>query len=419
MVGASRRTASLALLERLSVPPSELPAVLEPLLAGAGADVAGVVVLSTCNRTELYASCRRFHGGVEELAASLADRAGVAVSELVPHLSVLHDDTALTHLFRVAAGAESVMIGETEILGQVKRALSAAEAQGSASPLLSRAFRHAVQVGRRARAETGVGAGSSSLPAFAVRRAEEHLGSLRDRPALVIGAGAMGRAVAIALTRAAVADIAIAGRGTDRAAALAAAVEGRVVAPDGLRQALETVDVVFTATTSPGCLDHGLCASVMARRPDRPLLIVDLALPRDVDPAVATLTGVTLFDLDDLRATTTQALAGRRRHLPEVERLVAGQVDQFLQETSVREMTPLVSALRCRVEEVRQLELERWQARFGPLDPEAMALAEAITAGVAAKLLHGPTVRLKDAAGTAEGEIYRHTLAELFDLVRT
>jgi glutamyl-tRNA reductase len=311
------------------------------------------------------------------------------------------------------------MLGETEILGQVKRALSAAEAQGSASPLLSRAFRHAVRVGRRARAETGVGAGSSSLPSLAVRRATAHVGCLRDRHALVIGAGAMGRAVAVALERAGVRDIAIAGRGSDRAAALAAAVEGRVVAPDGLRQALETVDVVFTATTSPGCLDHGLCASVMARRLDRPLLIVDLALPRDVDPAVATLTGVTLLDLDDLRATTTQALAGRRRHLPAVERLVAAQVDQFLQETSSREMTPLVSALRCRVEEVRQLELERWQARFGPLDPEAMALAEAITAGVVAKLLHGPTVRLKDAAGTAEGEIYRHTLAELFDLVRT
>jgi glutamyl-tRNA reductase len=417
MVGASHRTAPLSLLERLSVPTSELPPTLEALTAGA--DVAGVVVLSTCNRTELYACCRRFHGGVEELVSFLARRAGLPVAELVPHLSVLHDDTALTHLFRVAAGAESVAVGETEILGQVQRALSAAEELGSVPPLLSRGFRHAVRAGRRARAETGIGEGTTSLPWLAVRQATDRCGTLGDRQALVVGAGEMGGAVAAALARAGVAGIAVAGRGTERAAAVAAAVGGRLVAPEGLSEALQAADVVFTATTSAGCLlDRKLCASVMARRPHRPLVVIDLALPRDVDPHVATLSGVTLLDLDDLRATASEALAGRRRHLPEVDRLVATEVERFLRETSAREMGPLVSALRCRIEDVRRAELRRWQARLGALDPQALALAEEITAGVVAKLLHGPTVRLKDAAGTAEAELYRHALVELFELSR-
>ncbi len=413
MVGASHRTAPLGLLEALSVSSSDLPGVLEELVAG---EVAGVIVLSTCNRTEVYASCRRFHAGVEQLAGFLAARAGLALDELVPHLSVLHDDKALHHFFRVAAGADSAVLGETEILGQVQRALAASETQGSATPLLTQAFRHAVRVGRRARAETGVASGASSLPRLAIRRAADQLGGLQDRHTLVLGAGEMGAAVAAALAGRR-AGVAIAGRGTERAAAVAAAVGGRLVPGDDLCAALEEADAVFTATTSPGwLLDRATCASIMARRPQRPLVIVDLALPRDVDPDVANIPGVTLFDLDGLQAMAAEALAGRREHLPEVERLVTVEVEKFLRETSAREMSPLVSALRCRVEEVRRAELARWQARLGPLDPEALELAEAITAGVVAKLLHGPTVRLKDAAGTAEGALYRDALVELFDL---
>jgi glutamyl-tRNA reductase len=415
MVGASHRTASLALLERLSVRSAELSDVIEELAAGV--EVVGVVVLSTCNRTEVYACCRRFHAGVEELVTYLADRAGISPAELVPHLTVLHDDTALTHLFRVAAGAESAVVGESEILGQIQRALSMAEASSAASPLLARAFRHALRAGRQARARTGVGTGPCSLPSIAVRRAAESLGGLRERQALILGAGEMGSAVGSALAGAGVAGVAVAGRGSDRAAAVASASGGRAVAATDLDQTLEHVDVVFTATTSPDRLiDRRLCASVMARRPHRPLVIVDLAMPRDVEPDVATIPGVTLFNLDDLKAMAAEIVAERRRHLPDVERLVAAEVEKFLRETSAREMTPVVSALRCRVEEVRRAELERWRDRFGPLEPQALALAEAITAGVTAKLLHGPTVRLKDAAGTKQADLYRHALVELFEL---
>ncbi len=415
MVGASHRRASLALLERLSVRTADLSGVLGELTARV--EVAGVVVLSTCNRTELYACCRRFHGGVEELVDFLARRAGVAAAELVPHLIVSHDDTALTHLFRVAAGVESAVMGETEILGQIRHALSRAEADGAASPLLSRAFRHAIRTGRRARAATGVGTGPSSMPSIAAQRAADHLGGLVGRHALILGAGEMGRAVGAALGRAGVAGIDVAGGGSTRAEALAATLGGKVVASGGLAEALEVADAVFTATTAPGFLIHRqLCASVMARRRHRPLAMVDLAMPRDVDPEAATVPGVALFDLDDLKATAAEVLAERRRHLPDVERLVAGEVERFLRETSARDMTPLVSALRCRVEDVRRAELRRWQARIGPLDPRAAALAEEITAGVVAKLLHGPTAKLKDSARTARAETYRSVLVELFDL---
>jgi glutamyl-tRNA reductase len=415
MVGASHRTAPLTLLERLSIPAADIAGALGDL-ARLG-DVSAVVAVSTCNRTELYASCRRFHGGVEQLAGFLAARAGVPLADLVTNLSILHDDTVLSHLFRVAAGAESAVVGETEILGQLQRALTSAEAQGTTSAVLGRAFRHAVRAGRRARTETGVATGSSSLSWLAVQRAAAALGGLEGRRVLVIGAGEMGRGVAPAVARAGAREIMIAGRSTDRAADVAAAVRGRVVTAENLDGALEAADAVFTATSAPeSVITRQMVAAVMDRRPDRPLAIVDVAVPRDVDADVTTVAGVSLADIDDLRQSAAEALEDRRQHLPAVERLVAEEVDRFLRESRARDAAPLVSALRCRVEDVRRAELRRWQARFGDLDPEALALAEAVTAGVVAKLLHGPTVRLKEAAGTADAALYRDALVDLFQL---
>jgi glutamyl-tRNA reductase len=415
MVGASHRTAPLTLLERLSIPGGDLAGALGDL-ARLG-DVSGVVAVSTCNRTELYASCRRFHGGVEQLAGFLAARAGVPLADLAGSLTILHDDTALSHLFRVAAGAESVVVGETEILGQLQRALTSAEAQNTTSAVLGRAFRHAVRTGRRARAETGVATGSSSLSWLAVQRAASALGGLEARRVLIIGAGEMGRGVATAVARAGAREIIIAGRSTERAADVAASVGGRVVTGENLDGALEAADAVFTATSAPmSVVTRPMVAAVMVRRPDRPLAIVDLAVPRDVDADAGTVSGVSLADIDDLRQAAAEALEDRRRHLPAVERLVAEEVERFLRESRARDAAPLVSALRCRVEDVRRAELRRWQARFGDLDPEALALVEAVTAGVVAKLLHGPTVRLKEAAGTADAHLYRDALMDLFQL---
>jgi len=416
MVGASHETAALPLLERLAIGGDDLPGVLGELSGGAA--VEGVIVVSTCQRTEIYACLRQFHNGIEELVTFLAGRAGCGPGALVPHLSVQHGDEALTHLFLVAAGARSVTIGETEILGQLQRAVAAAQARGTSSPLLRRAFDHALRTGRRARAETGIGAGASSLPTLGVRLAGERLDTLGGRSALVIGAGEMGRAAATALRRAGVGDISVVGRTAARAREVAEAVDGRgVVAMDHLAGAVESVDVVLSATSATGyVLDRRLVEDVMARRPTRPLVVVDLAVPRDADPALSSVPGVTLFDLDDLRRAAGGVMAERRHHLPAVEGLVAGEVERFLRETSARDIGPLVSALRCHVEDVRRSEIQRWQARVGPLDPQAVALVEAVTAGVVAKLLHAPTVRLKAVAGTPEADRYREALAALFDV---
>lgn len=233
----------------------------------------------------------------------------------------------------------------------------------------------------------------------------------------MLGAGQMGSTMAQLLSRAGVGSIAVAGRGRERAAAVAAAVGGEPVTAEHLPGALAAADIVLTATTSPDqVLGRELCASVMAGRPERPLLIVDLGLPYDVDPEVAALDGVTLVHLDDLQMAAADALACRRRHLPDVEHVVADEVERFLRQSSAREVAPLVSALRCRVEEVRRAELRRWQARLGPLDSEALTVVEAVTAGVVAKLLHGPTMRLKEAAHAQEAHLYRDALVELFDL---
>jgi glutamyl-tRNA reductase len=283
--------------------------------------------------------------------------------------------------------------------------------------LLRRAFGDALRTGRRARAETRIGAGAWSLPSLGIRGAADRLGTLQGRAALVIGAGEMGRTAATALLRSGVDDITVTGRTGRRAQELAEAVGGRAVGVDRLSDALAAVDVVMTATNGAGLvLDRPLVAAVMARRPARPLVVIDLAVPRDADPALARIPGVTLFDQDDLRRAAIDVLAERRRHLPAVERLVTAEVERFQRETSARDIGPLVSALRCHVEEVRRAELRRWQGRVGPLDPDATALVEAVTAGVVAKLLHAPTVRLKAAAGTPEADRYREALAALFDV---
>jgi len=415
MVGASHHDAPLDLLEQLAVRPADLDAALTRLASCP--DIDGVVILSTCNRTELYASCRRFHAGTEALVAFLADRAGLPADELIPHLRVLHDDTVLTHLFRVAAGVESMVIGEAEILGQLQRALAAAQSAGTACALLSRAFGHATRVGRRARADTGIGRETYSLPALAVKLALRQFETLAECRALVLGAGEMGSTVARVLAKEGTGHITILGRGTERAAAVAAEVGAEALGADRLAEALRTADLVVTATSSSQrVLRRELCAAALADRPQRPLLIVDLGLPHDVDPDVATVDAVTLIDLADLRAAAADSLSARRSHLPEVERIVADEVQRFLRDTAARDVAPLVSALRCHVEEVRRAELRRWQTRFGPLDENALSLVEAVTAGVVAKLLHGPTVRLKESADDAQAQLYRDALTALFDL---
>ncbi len=415
VVGLNHRTAAVGLLERMTVPPAGLPKALHTL-----ADrehLADVVLLSTCNRTEVYARTTRFHPAVDDARHFLAELAGLDPDSLAESLYTYHDDAAVAHLFGVAAGLDSMIIGEGEVLGQVREAWQAAEREGTAGQLLSRTFRHAVHVGKRARHETGIGRHAVSVSSAAVTLATERLGSLAGRQVLLLGAGDVGEGMAVALAGAGVGELVVANRSAARARQLAGRVGGRAISLDEVPDALVHADVLLSSTGAPGVLiERGDIEVVMARRGDRALLVVDVAVPRDVDPGVGQVFGVTLLDIEALRALGEQSLQARRAEIGKVQVIITDELDRFRVERSAREVAPLVATLRARAETVRAGELERRAGRLAALGPETEELVEQVTRAVVNKLLHEPTVRVKDAAGSAQGELLADALADLFGL---
>ncbi|HLF40082.1 MAG TPA: glutamyl-tRNA reductase [Acidimicrobiia bacterium] len=415
VVGLNHRTVPLPLLERVSVSAADLPKALKDLASRE--HLAEVALLSTCNRTEVYALCTKFHPSLQDVSDFLAEQAGMPTPELTEHIYSYYDEAAMAHLFGVAAGVDSVILGEGEILKQVREALKLAEHEGTAHQALTKVFRHAIEVGKRSRAETGIGRGAVSVSSAAVALAAEQLGSLVERRVLVLGAGEMGEGMARSLAGSGVAEVVVAGRGTERAGEVAAKVGARVMPIDRLPEALVAADLVLTSTASPEIvIDRESLEVAMERRFGRPLLIVDIAVPRDVDPGAGDVDGVTLLDMDDLKAFAEHSMDRRRREVARVRRLIAAELERFRAERTAREVAPLVSALRSRGEEVRLAELERFRARLESLDPKAVEAVEALTKGIVAKLLHEPTIRVKDAAGSGRGELYADALTTLFDL---
>jgi glutamyl-tRNA reductase len=415
VVGLNHRTVPLPVLERVTVPSAHVPKALRDL---AGREhLAEVALLSTCNRTEVYACCTKFHPGVADASEFLAEQAGMRAADLSEHIYSYYDEAAIAHLFGVAAGVDSVILGEGQILGQVRDALKVAESEGTAQQALSRVFRHAIEVGKRSRAETGIGRGAVSLSSAAVALATERLGTLVERRVLVLGAGEMGEGMARSLAGSGVAEVVIAGRGTERASELAARVGGRAVPIERLPQALVAADLVLTSTgASDIVISHEDVQVAMERRFGRPLLIVDIAVPRDVDPGVADIPEVTLLDMDDLKAFAESSMDRRRREVARVRRIISAELERLRTERTAREVAPLVSALRSRGEDVRLAELERYRSRLEGVDVRTAEAIEALTRGIVAKLLHEPTVRVKEAAGSGRGELYADALSALFDL---
>lgn len=417
VVGVNQRTVSLDVLERVTVGDAELAKALRRL--GDGSNLSEVVVLSTCMRTEVYARAERFHAGVADIRDFLSEMASGMPEILDDHIYCYYDDAAVSHLFEVAAGLDSAVLGESEILSQVRRAWERACEEGSVGPSLSLLFRHSVEVGKRARSETGIARGITSVSQAAVALAEERLGgALGGRRILVVGAGDMGEGMAAALCASPRgAEVLVANRTWDRAVELAEQVGGTAVALDDLGAVLERIDVALTSAGAPSAiLEAGDLETVMERRAGHPLLIVDVGVPRNVEPAVAELEGVTLLDLDDLRAFAEAGLAGRRREVTKVRRLVAEEVGRHQEELAARQVAPLVTALRRRAEQLRGAELDRQRSRLSALDQRQLDAVEAVTTGLVNKLLHEPTVRLKEAAGSPRGERLAEALAALFDL---
>ena len=384
--------------------------------------VSEVVVVSTCLRTELYAVVDRFHEGVEALQEFLAAKAGAPVTALSEHLTVRFDDAVTTHLFEVAAGTRSAVLGETEVLGQVRRALEAAEAERAAGPVLSGLFRRAVAVGRRVRTATAISRGSTSLSHVAVELATAHVGgSLAGRRVLVVGAGDMGEGVVSALFgRVDPGALVVANRTVGRAQAMADRVGGRAVALSAIADTLGEVDLVLVSTRSATpVLDAEALAGPAARRAAEgrpPLVVIDLSVPRNVEPAARAVPGVALFDMDHLAAHAELTVHARRAELDAATAIVAEEVERYRADDRARGAAPVVSALRSKVDDLARSELDRHRARAQGLDAAQWAEVESVVRDALAKLLHHPTVALKEAAGTARGERLVEALRALFDL---
>jgi len=411
----NHRTASLDLLERTAVDDARLPKVLHDLCART--NLSEAVVLSTCNRTEVYAIAEKFHGGYDDVRNFFVDLSFLPSEDFADHLYVHYDDAAVSHLFRVAAGLDSAVLGESEILGQVGSAWDRARTEGTTGSALNLLFRHALEVGKRVRTETGIGRGITSVAQAAVAMASDRLGSLDGRRVLLLGAGEMAEGMATSLAAAGVGDVVVANRTWETAKTLANNVGGRAVRLADLAAELVTADVLLTSTGARTImLEFADLASAMGHRAGRPLLIVDIAMPRDVDPSAGELDGVTLLDMDDLRRFVDLGVHGRRLEAERASEIVDDELVRYRSTTSAREAAPLVTALRERAEAVRAAELDRLKGRLADLDERERAAVDALTKGIVAKLLHEPTVRLKDAAGTAKGDRLNDALRDLFDL---
>jgi glutamyl-tRNA reductase len=423
VVGLEQKRAPLELLDRVSVTESDTPKALGRLRDQP--NLSEAVLLSTCLRTEVYAVVERFHDGVDEIQEFLAEVSGSSVEALSDYCTIRFDDDVTDHLFSVASGLDSAVLGESEVLGQVRRAWERAQGEHASGPVLGTLFRHAVETGKRVRSETAIARGITSLSHGAVAlAADRRAGGLDGTRVAVIGAGEMGVGVAQALDGRGVEHLIMANRTFERVESLVAglpdtaavSVEARDL--DDLVTLLGEADVAFTTVgTSHPIVTRDLLEAALTRRTGRTdLVVVDLGVPRNVEPVASTLDGLVLLDMDDLRAAVADAITGRQDEVAAATGIVSDEVERYRAASRARDAAPMVSALRSRVEEVRRAELDRQRSKRSDLDDAQWEQVDAVTRAMVAKLLHQPSVTLKEAAGTPRGERLVESLRALFDL---
>lgn len=413
VVGLSHRSAPVTLLERASIASDDVPKALAELVRGP--HVAEALVLSTCNRIEVYADVDRFHGGVHDVTALLARHAGVDIPALGEHLYVHYEDAAVEHLFTVAAGLDSMVVGESQILGQLRLAYRVAGAEDAVGRTLHELCQKALHTGKRVRADTGIDRLGNSLVSVALDQAGAALGQLAGKRALVVGAGSMGALAAATLRRAEIGALAVVNRTRANAVRLVAALNGTAAGLDDLPVEIERADLVVTTTGSTGLVvPYDLVERTLPGRDGRPLVIVDLALPRDVDPAVAELSGVTYIGLDALREVLADS--GVSDDVAAARRIVGDEIAAYLRAQRSINVAPTVAALRARAAEVVDAELVRLDGRLPGLPGNVRDEVGRTVRRVVDKLLHAPTVRIKELADEPGGGAYAEALRELFGL---
>jgi glutamyl-tRNA reductase len=424
VIGLEHKQAPLSLLEAVAVGDADLHKVLTAL--SHRRNLQETVVLSTCLRTEVYSVVDRFHDAVAEVYEVLSEHSGVSTDELAARATVRFDDDVTSHLFSVTAGLESTVLGESEVVGQVRRAFEHAREEGVCGPVLSALFQHALQTGKRVRTETGIARGTTSFAhaAVTVAQGQGDQGSagegLRDKRVVVVGAGEMGLGVSRALcdipAASAPRSIVVVSRSVARAEELVRQADCgsklRAGALEGVHAELAEADVVLSAVAAES---HVLSAAHFSGVVG-PMLVVDLGVPRNVDPVVGTLPSVTLLDMDTLSASVSRALGDREEESVAARAIVADEVERFRTASRQRGAAPVIAALRARLESLRVSELERHRAQLADLNEGEWEQVDVATRAAMAKMLHEPTMLLKETAGTPRGERLVEALRILFDL---
>jgi glutamyl-tRNA reductase len=413
VVGLSHRTAPLTLRERLAFAGGEAEEVLRR--TGTPEAMPERLLLSTCNRTELYALADTTDFGKEQFLGMVRAHRGLDLQEAAGTVYTLAGRDMVTHLFRVASSIDSMIVGEVQILGQVHEAFEIARRAGTAGPLMHRLLDAAFRVGKRVRSETEISIGAVSVSYAGVSLASRIFSDMGQRTALLIGAGETGRLAALHLKEEGIGRIAVANRTHERAVELAAELGGVAVPFDQIEKAMGKAHIVVTATASPEpVIRHEMVKRVIASRGGRTLLFIDIAVPRDVEPSVAKLENVFLYDMDALQGLVKANLERRRREIPKVEAIIGEELDHFYRWYAGLEVTRLIRALRDRFEEVRAREVEKYARKFSDRDREEI---DALTRGIVNKLLHDPTVNIKSFPQHGAGMLGRlDTVRRLFGL---
>ncbi len=419
VVGISHNSAPVALLEQVALGDDDVHKLLHDV---ASSDhVTESCIVATCNRVELYTEVDRFHGSVEALSRILIERAGWSAEALLPHLYVHYDDGAVSHLFEVAAGLDSMAVGEGQILGQTRAALRAGQEVGTVGPALNLLFQQALRVGKRARAESDIERVAPSLVSAALERAQDHVGTITGKDVVVVGAGAMAGLAAATVAGLGAGRLTVVNRSPERARRLVeehgsrTEQRSRALPLDELPDALTTAEVVVACAGATGSLvTREVLERARAGHEDRLLAVLDVALPRDVEPTVADLPGVALLGLEELAASLQGDVVADE--VDEVRRIVADEVTAFLTARRQASVTPTVVALRSMATGVVDAEMARLDARLPDLDPVVRSELLHAVRRVSDKLLHEPTVRVKQLAGQQGAVSYAAALAELFSL---
>ena len=407
IIGVNHKTAPIALREKIAIGREELPEVTRALAEIPG--VAECMIVSTCNRVELLVAHDEPSSNIN---CFLSSYFGIKDEVLLPHLFEYRDREAINHLFRMAASLDSMVVGEPQILGQVKEAFSVAKASGTIGGQLDHLLQGAFAAAKRVRSETGIGSNTVSIASVAVDMARKIFGSLQGRTVFLVGAGKMSELAARHLVQQGAGAILVSNRTEERAHKLADQFNGRVIRFEQLYEAASEADIVITSTGAPHPIfrrEHG--QAFLQRRRNRPMFFIDIAVPRDVDPEMNKLDGIFVYDIDDLQQVASAHIEERSRHAVDAETLIAEEVERFHQRQRTVTAAPAIVALQRKAEEIRMAELDRIHARLGSLTPEQLAAVEALTRGLVNKFLHPPMQALKQAA--REGDTARlETLCE-------